>query len=78
MLKEYRKRKADQYMIVDSFAGKAVVYKFCDDETEKQTFEGDDDLNFRFLRDIHITADELLSPSNVQTIVANIIDVRKQ
>lgn len=65
-------------MIVDSFAGKVVVYKFCDDGTEKQTFEGDDVVNVRFLRHINITAEKLLSPSNVQTILRNFIDAREQ
>lgn len=58
-------------MIVDSFPGKTIIYTFCDDELEKQTFEGDKFVNVRLLQDIKIISYNIISLTNVETILIN-------
>lgn len=45
-------------MIVECIVEKIIVYKFCDNNLETQKFEVHDVVNFRFLRDIKITAEK--------------------
>lgn len=68
-LKDYDKIKDDQYMIVDSVAGKIIVYTFCDYQVETRIFEVNDVVNVRFLRYIKINANKILSPGIVQKIL---------